>query len=174
MNKDSMARLVEASAAEAMAANGMWEAAQAHANDQDNMEADNMEAMEAAGPSVTEKPTNGSVHLDLDLEDDDLNQPPEVPRESTFTLEHVIRRGNIMASATSKTKKCSMPKSHMLYFLLNKRVYASEMATPTGTNGVAKNNIPVAARPLAEGHIFRLSSLSLSKRSLQQQRMFVH
>nr|GEW44649.1 hypothetical protein [Tanacetum cinerariifolium] len=28
--------------------------------------------------------------------------------------------------------------------------------------------------PLAEGHIFRLSSLSLSKRSLQQQRMFVH
>ncbi|GKC29573.1 hypothetical protein Tco_1036867 [Tanacetum coccineum] len=31
MNKDSMARLVEASAAEAMAANGMWEAAQAHA-----------------------------------------------------------------------------------------------------------------------------------------------
>ncbi|GKE42101.1 hypothetical protein Tco_1469385 [Tanacetum coccineum] len=43
-----------------------------------NMEADNMEAMEAAGVSVTEKPTNGSVHLDLDLEDDDLNQPPEV------------------------------------------------------------------------------------------------
>ncbi|GJX82938.1 hypothetical protein Tco_0332419 [Tanacetum coccineum] len=30
MNKDSMARLAEASAAEAMAANGMWEAAQAH------------------------------------------------------------------------------------------------------------------------------------------------
>ncbi|GKE72094.1 hypothetical protein Tco_1534135, partial [Tanacetum coccineum] len=42
-----------------------------------NMEADNMEAMEATGPSVTEKPTNRSVHLDLDLEDDDLNQPPE-------------------------------------------------------------------------------------------------
>ncbi|GJV02124.1 hypothetical protein Tco_1335693 [Tanacetum coccineum] len=85
MNKDSMARLAEASAAEAMAANGMWEAAQAHAANPaqtgaeiNNMEADNMEAMEAAGPSVTEKPTNGSVHLDLDLEDDDLNQPPEV------------------------------------------------------------------------------------------------
>nr|GFA23884.1 hypothetical protein [Tanacetum cinerariifolium] len=25
--------------------------------------------IKAAGPSVTEKPTNGSVHLDLDLED---------------------------------------------------------------------------------------------------------
>ncbi|GJW31578.1 hypothetical protein Tco_0051610 [Tanacetum coccineum] len=48
----------------------------------------------------------------------------------------------------------------------------------TGTNGVAKtkirDRIPGSARPLAEGHIFRLSSFSLSKRSLQQQRMFVH
>ncbi|GKA99604.1 hypothetical protein Tco_0827598, partial [Tanacetum coccineum] len=105
------------------------------------------------------------------------NSQIQVPRESTFTLEHVIRRVNIVASATSKTKKCNMPKSHMLYFILNKIVYASERATPTGTNGVAKTNIcgriPVAARPLAEGHIFRLSSLSLSKRSLQQQRMFI-
>ncbi|GJS16318.1 hypothetical protein Tco_0410790 [Tanacetum coccineum] len=45
--------------------------------------------MKEAGPSVTEKPTNGSVHLDLDLEIDDddmmidassirdLDQPPE-------------------------------------------------------------------------------------------------
>ncbi|GJU44789.1 kinesin-like protein KIN-4A [Tanacetum coccineum] len=46
--------------------------------------------MEEAGPKVTEKPINGSVHLDLDLENDDddmmidapsvrdLDQPPEV------------------------------------------------------------------------------------------------
>ncbi|GKE02137.1 hypothetical protein Tco_1390120, partial [Tanacetum coccineum] len=45
--------------------------------------------MEEAGPSVTENPTNGSVHLDLHLENDDddmmidallvrdLDQPPE-------------------------------------------------------------------------------------------------
>nr|GEZ88728.1 reverse transcriptase domain-containing protein [Tanacetum cinerariifolium] len=78
------------------------------------------------------------------------NRDSQVPRESTFTLEHVIRRVSIVA----------------------------EMVTPTGTNGVAKTNIrdkiPVVAQPLAEGHIFRLSSLRLSKRSLQQQRMFVH
>ncbi|GKF25129.1 hypothetical protein Tco_0081023, partial [Tanacetum coccineum] len=46
--------------------------------------------MEEAGPSVTEKPTNGSVRLEMDLENDDddimiyapsvrdLDQPPEV------------------------------------------------------------------------------------------------
>nr|GEW99579.1 hypothetical protein [Tanacetum cinerariifolium] len=53
------------------------------------------------------------------------------PRESTFTLEHVIRRASIAAGATSKTKKYNMPNSHMLYFLINKSVYVSEMATPT-------------------------------------------
>ncbi|GKG55862.1 hypothetical protein Tco_0574756, partial [Tanacetum coccineum] len=52
------------------------------------------------------------------------------------------------------------------------------MPTPTETNGVAEIKIPnrtlaTTARPLAECHIFRLSSLSLSNHSLQQ-RMFVH
>ncbi|GJQ91135.1 hypothetical protein Tco_0002274 [Tanacetum coccineum] len=55
--------------------------------------------MEEAGPSATEKPTNGSVHLGLDLENDDddmminapsvrdLDQPPEcMTRSSTNEL----------------------------------------------------------------------------------------
>lgn len=35
--------------------------------------------MEEAGPSVTEKPTNGTVHLDLDLEDDDDDMMMDAP-----------------------------------------------------------------------------------------------
>ncbi|GKB21386.1 hypothetical protein Tco_0855309 [Tanacetum coccineum] len=60
----------------------------------------------------------------------------------------------------------------------NQRLEIPEMPTPTETNGGAKTKIPdktpAAARPLAECHIFRLPSLSLSKHSLQQHRMFVH
>ncbi|GJU76830.1 hypothetical protein Tco_1273900 [Tanacetum coccineum] len=113
---------------------------------------------------------DAAIELGKECVNNNAKHPLENKAEAEGELTGNKEAINLILDNVCDIEKRGQPENQCLEIL--------EMPTPTETNGVAKTKIPdrtpATARPLAECHIFRLSSLSLSNHSLQQQRMFVH